>query len=60
MPIRWDHCERQGYVQPCGIFCIYTLTVPFDDDAMENQLPVPGATCSVQVTPVSVDLQIDP
>jgi hypothetical protein len=54
------HHHRQSHHAASEMACIQTRTVPSDEDAIEYQLREPGAVCSVQLMPASVDVQMEP
>src|SRR6056297_3017470 len=62
MHTRRDHHREQGHGTPCEMACFQTRTVPSDEDAIEyhRRKSLSGCCCSVQVTPVSVDVQMEP
>jgi hypothetical protein len=60
MHTRKNHFGRQLYQAPCEIACIQTRTRPSDEDAIEYQSRGASSNRSVQVEPVSVDVQIEP
>jgi hypothetical protein len=60
MYTRWDHHRGQGLRGPCVMACIQTRTVPSDEDAIDTQLREPASVRSIQLTPVSVDVQMEP